>query len=1126
MSSSQRHVTISLLALTLALAAPNARASEAVTYGPAGDWVKPLGLTPGDTKPRTFLLRDVQLNLGDTVTTTYNEIALLAGENRYDFNLPAIEWDPATESIVVHKAVVIRGGQTIDLGPDPFAPPPIPVPPVPAPWGNPALSAHTTASLRLATGGIKPGDIVDLAWSVIHHDPALAGHVDAVVSETLSLPTARLHVRAVWPSAEAVHWQGAAVYSGDQATQADGRSEWTLDRTDVPEISSVTSSAQGLRSPRLVFTTFADWSDVAATLAPAFSIAARLKPNTPLQAEVARLRAISPDPKVQIAEALRLVQETMRVTPPQVAALTSSPEDADTLWNNRWGDAKSLTVVLTAVLRDLGLDAAPALTSTRFGHALNSLAPDIYAFDKPLVRVVIAGKTYWLDPAVASDHRLDNRPPLSGWGLALVPKATLQDLTPPLPEQPTEDTTVHIDASAGLDIPAPTHIERVYRTDTNLSTPYADGQLPVEVDRSIRTLFQGEYPNFDAQRTSRHYDPQTGELRLSADGVTRLNWQPATPLPTRQLRIDAAAIGGKSALDYCDVIVVTDAATGSVSLRAAATDSAQAGAYDRLTADIPVTRAYPAWTHVNETIVLPYGGKGFALKGDGAVDTTLIGVHYRRTTTLKEATVSIDTSAETMAPDVPRPQAVADTPKLQQLAKVAVEVIAPANYVQTPADKAAADAARPATAAGFVVRGQAYLRGGETGAALADFDAALGLRPGMAPAHVARGYVRNRLKDSAGAEADFTAAQALDPHNAAAFAGEGVVLAGHKDYDGAIAAFTRAIDLQPQAADVHLERARAYFLNKDYVAARADAEAELRIAPYRPIPATIALIDIDDAEGKTADAVALARGLVERYPDDDTAHVELGLALGCLAPGMVACTADRPAAFAEFTRAIALHPSAFAYASRSAARPLKDTAGRHADLDAGLAIDPNDNFALMTRSALYLYEKDYVKGLADADAVLAKTPNDPQALNLRAVLLGQLKRYDEQMAVFKAELKLDPGNAGALNGLCWSRATRNIELDQALDNCNAAIRLSPLPGYYDSRALVELRLGKLDDAQADYDTALTKRPDLAGSLYGRGLVKMRKGQVEDGKADIAKALAINPNVAGDFQEMGLTPDRP
>jgi len=466
----------------------------------------------------------------------------------------------------------------------------------------------------------------------------------------------------------------------------------------------------------------------------------------------------------------------------------------------------------------------------------------------------------------------------------------------------------------------------------------------------------------------------------------------------------------------------------------------------------------------------------------------------------------------------------------------------------------------PANASVYIDRADAYTESGHPALALADLTMSLVLDPTSPDAYTARGIAYARMGNDDQAAADYAKAIEVDPKYAKAYYQRAGTEYAKGQYDLAVADYsraidlranfsdayvnrayiyartgktdlaiaddTKAIDLQPQAAGFHLERARIYFLEKDYTNARADAEAELKITPDKPLPATYLLITIDVAEGKRADAIALARDLVAHYPGDDSTHVTLGLLLGCLYGGTAPCTADRPAALAELSQAIALHPTVYAYAMRSQARPLTDLAGRHADLDAALAIDPNSNVALMTRAALYLYEKDYTKGLADADAVLAKTPADPQALNLRAIILGQLKRYDEQMVTLNAELKLDPNNAAALNSLCWSRAVRNVELDKALDNCNAAIGLSPKANYYDSRALVFLRLGKLDDALADYTAALAKTPDLARSLYGRGLVKIRKGQVEDGKADIAKALSINPQAGDAFKDMGLTPDQP
>jgi len=75
----------------------------------------------------------------------------------------------------------------------------------------------------------------------------------------------------------------------------------------------------------------------------------------------------------------------------------------------------------------------------------------------------------------------------------------------------------------------------------------------------------------------------------------------------------------------------------------------------------------------------------------------------------------------------------------------------------------------------------------------------------------------------------------------------------------------------------------------------------------------------------------------------------------------------------------------------------------------------------------------------------------------------------------------------------------------------------------DSRALVNLQLGHLDEALSDYNAALDKRPKVANSLYGRGLVKLRKGEASDGQVDLAAARAIDPKIDSEYADYGLTP---
>ena len=89
------------------------------------------------------------------------------------------------------------------------------------------------------------------------------------------------------------------------------------------------------------------------------------------------------------------------------------------------------------------------------------------------------------------------------------------------------------------------------------------------------------------------------------------------------------------------------------------------------------------------------------------------------------------------------------------------------------------------------------------------------------------------------------------------------------------------------------------------------------------------------------------------------------------------------------------------------------------------------------------------------------------------------------------------------------------QLDLALADCNEARRLQPhLTGH--NRAAVYLKLGRFDEAIADYDAILKSMPRESIAIYGRGLAKLKKGDAAAGDADITAAKAINPNIAGAF----------
>jgi tetratricopeptide (TPR) repeat protein len=117
--------------------------------------------------------------------------------------------------------------------------------------------------------------------------------------------------------------------------------------------------------------------------------------------------------------------------------------------------------------------------------------------------------------------------------------------------------------------------------------------------------------------------------------------------------------------------------------------------------------------------------------------------------------------------------------------------------------------------------------------------------------------------------------------------------------------------------------------------------------------------------------------------------------------------------------------------------------------------------------------------------------------------------------------------ANGLNDKCWVRAEWNHELDKALEDCKAALRLKP---YWRSllytRGFLYLRMKRYDDAVRDLNQIIAAQPRLAFAIYCRGLAKTGAGKAADGQADIKAATAIDPKIEVEMRKYGLIPDAP
>ena len=150
-------------------------------------------------------------------------------------------------------------------------------------------------------------------------------------------------------------------------------------------------------------------------------------------------------------------------------------------------------------------------------------------------------------------------------------------------------------------------------------------------------------------------------------------------------------------------------------------------------------------------------------------------------------------------------------------------------------------------------------------------------------------------------------------------------------------------------------------------------------------------------------------------------------------------------------------------------------------------------------------------------------PNSAYAYNSRGAAYQRKGDFARAAADYGAVTRLQPNNIDAWSARCWVRAVSPGQTQQALSDCNQALKIKPdAADVLDTRGFIYLKLGQTDNAIKDYDAALKLDPRLAGSLYGRGVAKFRKGD-RSSITDIAAAKAIKSDIAEEFSRYGLRP---
>jgi hypothetical protein len=640
----------SIATVGLLCVAHAAWASDQPRYEPPPAWVKPFEIpkpTTASGGSTRVLLEDSQDKFVPDGLDIYWERAerIETPQGLGSIGNVSFDWNPDTENLLIHRVRIIRGDKVIDLLAD----------------GQKFIVLRRENKLEEAmldgtlTAAIQPeglqvGDILDFAIGYESRDPLTRGRSRRILMMPTA-PTDLFAIRELWPSTETPQWR--ETYGLDKptiSTTPDG-TELLISMADAVRPKAPKQAPGHYSHPgTFEISEVGGWSDVSALMTPYYDKAALLKPDSPLRDEVAKIKAASNDPKVQAAAALHLVQAQVRYLYLGMNNGGFIPAAADLNWSRRFGDCKGKTVLLLAMLRELGIKAEPALVDTVSGDDLDIRPAMVAAFDHVIVRAEIDGKVYWMDGTRAADRTLDELPvPNFHWALPLRAEgANLERLVVPALDKPEELTALRLDASAGLDGPVPAHADYILRGDAanDYRERLADMSREDMADY-LRDYWRKEYYWIDIAKVDASYDERTGEEHISMDGTAKMDWK-GGGAEDKRYESEGAALGWKP--DYH-----RDPGPNQ---------------------DTPFAARYPYFVKNTETILLPAEGKGFSIEGDN-LDTTIAGREFKRATKIENGAFTMEASTRAVATEFPAADAAKVNKDLRDMSEYAIYLCAP-----------------------------------------------------------------------------------------------------------------------------------------------------------------------------------------------------------------------------------------------------------------------------------------------------------------------------------------------------------------------------------------------------------------------------------------------------------------
>jgi len=393
-----------ILLATFLLAAPGATiqgadspAVKGYQLGHEPGWVVPSKLAIPSPRPaeqvqagEVFLLVDEQVNVRHQEFYGRYAKKLLTESGVQDNGSLRFGFEPTYETLTFHQIAILRGTNRMDQ----LAVAKINV-----------IQQETELNWNIYNGrlsvivflnDLRVGDIVEYAYTLRGANPILDGRFAETCAVQWGRPVERQTLRLLRPKERKLFIRNHGVVPSPVLTQGGQEDEyrWLFEAT--PAVMADEHLPIWYNPYAMVqFSEFSSWAEIADWALKLFEVAQPLSPE--LQAQIATWREL-PSEEARVLAALRFVQDEVRYLGIEIGPYSHKPSDPSLVFARRFGDCKDKSLLFCAILRQMNIEAFPALVHTTRRQTVAQWHPTPFAFNHVIVRVEADGQIRWLDP--------------------------------------------------------------------------------------------------------------------------------------------------------------------------------------------------------------------------------------------------------------------------------------------------------------------------------------------------------------------------------------------------------------------------------------------------------------------------------------------------------------------------------------------------------------------------------------------------------------------------------------------------------------------------------------------------------------------------------------------------------